>query len=769
MHKNYNNYLNKILKFFDKYPREYFLLAFFILCGLIIVFKIFSYTVVNYDYYKKLADKQQLGKIVIPVNRGTIYASTNSSPTILATSLSLNDLAIDPEVVGDKGRLSIFLKDIVYKQLCQIKAGDDCYNNMLKFLKVLEIPDFKFEENYIKDLILKEIQNKLSKTKVTNVVIGENLEQEKIDKLGLLKLTGIYINGLNIYANPEEIIDVKETALKLKQFFTYDNTELQDLLKKRIVRYIPIVNKLNISLSDDVKKYIEEEKDAIKKGVLDGEDSIGGFIILTGNPSRYYPEKSLASGVIGFIDGNGKGNYGIEGYFNEQLKGNNGKIYARKDIMGRTIDSLNFNTNDLITAGVDITLTLDRNIQKKVEDTIEEGVKRFKANRGTIVVMDPKSGDILSMATYPGYDLNNPADVYELEKVTYAKYPNPSTDLLGKVVLVEDAVLGEEFFYDGKKLKLRLATREEVADPILVKYKYKNDFGAGVYQNDAITGLYEPGSIMKAFTVAIGLDSSEINRYDRYQDNMELTIDTFTIKNVGKQCAGFQTFNNALIFSCNVGMIRIVQKIGKALLYNYQQAFGFGEPTNITLDGEAFSVLPNYEKRSKAQLYTMSYGLGISATPIQIAAAYSALANGGVYVKPNIIKSIKTPSGKVITFKPEITHRVVKESTAKIITSMLVDSVDNGFAKNGKVEGYNLAGKTGTAQIAYKGGYEDGVGSTVGSFAGYGPAEDPKFVIIMKIERPRTTAFGGESSAYMFASISKFLLDYYGIPSKPKK
>lgn len=769
MNRNYTNYLDKFFKFFDKYKREYYFFAFFCICSLFIISKVFSYTVLNHEYYKKLADKQQLWKIVIPVNRWTIYASTNSSPTILATSLSLNDLAVDPEVVWDKGRLSIFLKDIVYKQICQLKTSTDCYNNMLKLLKVLEIPDFKLEEQYIKDLILKEIQKKLSKTKVTNVVIWENLEPEKSQKISSLKLRGIYVNWVNVYANPEEIWDIDDVVIKIKPYLTYDASELKGLLAKKTIRYIPIINKLNISLSDEIKKYIEEERDAIKKWVLDAEDSIGWFIILTWNPSRYYPEKTLASWVIWFIDWNWRWNYWIEGYFNEQLKWNNWKIYARKDIMWRTIDSVNFNANDLITAWVDITLTIDRNIQKKVEDTIEEWVKKFQANRWTIVVMEPKTGDILSMATYPNYDLNNPADVYELEKVTFAKYPNPSTDLLWKVVLVEDAKVWEEFFYDWKKIKLRLATREEVADPILVKYKYKNDFWAWVYQNDAISWLYEPWSIMKAFTVAIWLDSSEINRYDMYQDNMELTIDTFTIKNVWKQCAWFQSFNNALIFSCNVWMIRIVQKIWKALLYSYQQDFWFWEPTNITLDWEVFSVLPNYEKRSKAQMYTMSYWLWISTTPLQIAAAYSVLANGWVYVKPNIIKSIKTPSWKVITFKPEKTHRVIKESTAKIITSMLVDSVDNWFAKNWKVEWYNMAGKTWTAQIAYKWWYEDWVWSTVWSFAWYGPAEDPKFVIIMKIERPRTTAFGWESSAYMFSDISKFLLDYYWIPSKPKK
>nr|MDD3720282.1 penicillin-binding transpeptidase domain-containing protein [Candidatus Gracilibacteria bacterium] len=763
------NYLEIFFKFFDKYPREYYVLGFFVLFSLLIISKVFSYTVLNYDYYKKLADKQQLGEIEIPVNRGTIYSSTNGSQTVLATSLSLNDLAIDPEVVGDKNRLAIFLRDIVYKQVCQLRTKDDCYDNMLKFMHVLEISDFTFNEDYIKSLILTKVQEKLSKTKVTNVVIAENLDIDKAEKIKELRLAGIYVSGLNVYANPEEISDIKGTALKLNSFLEYDLGSIENMLKKRTIRYIPIINKLTITLSEEIEKYIKDEKDAMKKGVLDVENSIGNFIILTGNPSRYYPEKSVASSVVGFVDGDGVGHYGTEGYFNDILKGNKGKILVKKDIQGRTIDPLSLDQNDLNTAGADITLTIDRNIQKKVEDTIEEGVKRFEANKGTIVVMNPKTGDILSMATYPNNDLNDPSSVYEMEKVTGAKYPNPATDLLGKVVLVEDNQNGEEFTYDGKKIMLRLATREELGDPLLVKYKYRNDFGAGVYQNDAISGLYEPGSIMKAFTVAIGLDSGEINRYDMYQDNMELTIDNFTIRNVGEQCRGYKSFNNALIFSCNVGMIRIVQRIGKSLLYNYLDAFGFGKPTGITLDGEVFSVLPNYEKWSKAQMYTMSYGLGISVTPLQMAAAYSVLANGGLYVKPNIVKSIKMPSGKVISFNPEITHRVIKESTAKTITSMLVDSVDNGFAKNGKVEGYNMAGKTGTAQIAYKGGYEDGVGSTVGSFAGYGPAEDPKFVIIMKIERPRTTAFGGESSAYMFSEISKFLLDYYGIPSKLKK
>lgn len=768
MNKN-KNYLDIIYRFLSNYPREYFLFIFFVFLTLIIIVKVFSYTVINYEYYKQLADKQQLWEIDLPVNRWTIYSSTNASDTVLATSISLNDLAVDPDLKWDKNKLSIFLRDIVYKQICYLKSTENCYDSMLKFLRVLEIPDFVMKEDYIKVLILKNIQEKISKINVTNVVLWDNLEQEKINQIKLLNLTGIYVNWLNVYANPEEILDYKDIANKLHPYLNKDVLELEKYLIKRKIRYVPIINKLNISLSEEIEDYIKEENDARKKWILDEEESIGSFIILTWNPSRYYPEKTVASAVVWFVDWDWVWHYGIEWHFNQQLKWSKWKILAKKDIQWRTIDSLSLDQNNLSTMWSDITLTIDRNIQKKVEDTLEEWVKKFQANKWTIVVMDPKTWNILSMANYPNYDLNNPADVYDLEKVTWAKYPNPSTDLLWKVVLVEDSSSGEEYFYDWKKIKLRIATREELADPILVKYKYKNDLWAWVYQNDAITWLYEPWSIMKAFTVAIWIDAWEINRYDMYQDDMELTIDNFTIKNVWKQCEWYKSFNNALIFSCNVWMIRIMQKIWKSLLYNYLQDFWFWKPTDITLDWETYSTMPGYDKWSRAQLYTMSYWLWISVTPLQMAVWYSVIANWWMYVKPNIIKSIKTPSWKVMTYKPEITHRVIKESTSKIMTSMLVDGIDNWFAKNWKVEWYNMAGKTWTAQIAFRWWYEDWVWSTIWSFAWYWPAEDPKFVIVMKMERPRTTAFGWESSAYMFWEISKYLLDYYWIPSKLNK
>jgi len=189
-------------------------------------------------------------------------------------------------------------------------------------------------------------------------------------------------------------------------------------------------------------------------------------------------------------------------------------------------------------------------------------------------------------------------------------------------------------------------------------------------------------------------------------------------------------------------MIRIIQKVGKALFYNYLELFGFNTLTNINLQGEVYSKLTPYEKWSTAQLFTSSYGLGISVTPLQMATAYSVIANGGVYVKPKIVDHIRYSDGKIVEYKPEITHRVIKESTSEIVTTLLVDGVDNGVANRGAVEGYSVAGKTGTSPIAYQGKYETGAASTVGSFAGFAPAEDPQFVIVVKLDRPRLSNYG---------------------------
>ncbi|QFR39381.1 penicillin-binding protein 2 [Candidatus Gracilibacteria bacterium 28_42_T64] len=763
-----NKIIQKAKKYFDGCNRIYVIAVFFVLFFLIIIYNLFAYTVLNYSFYNQLADRQQIGEVTVPVTRGTIYSSTNQG-TILGTSLNLYNIAIDPKMEGNKDKLQKFLTEVSYKQLCYLNSKKECYKNLLKFLRVLEIEDFRKDELLIKDLISAYLTPKLNQTKVNSVFIDKELDNEEITQIINLGIKGLYPSGQFLYVNPEEIDSDEYASKELSSILGMTEKKIKHLIRKRELRYIPVLNKLSISVSEYIKNYLEEENIALKNGILDRINSIGNFIILTPNPHRYYPEKEVGSQLIGFVDSEGVGHYGIEGYFDDILKGNNGKIVSKKDVLGRIINPIDLKKEDFIGEGIKIHSTIDRNIQKKVETILENGVKRYRANKGTIVVMEPKTGRVLSIANYPTYNLNNYGDVYELEKVRFSKYPDPKVDLLGFPVFVEDKENGDKFYYDSKEILLRRAVREELGENALVKYKYKNDFGPQVYKNDAISSLYEPGSIMKALTVAIGIDTGEINRYSMYMDKGELTIDSFTIKNVSDKCLGYHSFAHALNFSCNVGMIRIVQRIGKVLLHQYFTDFGFNELTGITLEGEVFSQVTPWEKWSRAKLFTSSYGLGVSVTPLQMASSYSTLVNGGIYIKPRIIDYIEFSNNKVIKYKKELERRVIKESTSKIIVSMLVSSAKDGAAKNGNVLGYSVGGKTGTSQIPYKGIYEKGVGSTIASYAGFGPAEDPKFVIIVKLDRPRTNNFGGQTAAFVFNDVASYLFDYYEIPRRVVK
>lgn len=234
--------------------------------------------------------------------------------------------------------------------------------------------------------------------------------------------------------------------------------------------------------------------------------------------------------------------------------------------------------------GTDIKLTIDRNIQKEVTKILSAGVKEFRANKGSVIIMDPKTGAIVSMVTYPDFDPNNFGDVYEIERVSYAKYPNPSFDLLGIPMFVEDSAKGTPIIVGKKRISLRTATESEIGNRAIPKYKYKNMFGPGAYESDPVSSLYEPGSVFKAITMAIGIDTGDIKPSDTYTDKGYVEIDQYKIKNVSNECIGRHTYAHALDWSCNVGMIDIVQKIGKSLFHKYINDFGFGQKTNITLE-----------------------------------------------------------------------------------------------------------------------------------------------------------------------------------------
>lgn len=762
--KRYYQIVIKITHFLQKYPREYYVFIFFGLFLSAIIIKLFSFTVINSEYYKALALRQQTSKTLVQVSRWNIYSS-NEKGRVLATSVDLNDLAIDPSIEGDKNKLTVFLTDVIYNEICYLKSNAQCKKSLEKFISVLDLVDFRMNEWYLKEKIATKLKEHVSRTKVTSVLLRDNLTVEETFALEKLKLWGVYINGSNLYINPEEIMDQDFIAKKIVAVTKDDFEDTKFLLRKRVLKYLPLLSKISISSSESIKQKLDEEKQAYSRWFIQKEDMIGSFIILSAQWHRYYPENDMASTVLGFVDNAGEWKYGIEGYFNDVLKWKTSNTYAKKDIMWRLIEpmSLEDQTN---LAGANITLTIDRNIQKAVEEIIDTDLATYRANSISVVVMDPKTWGVLAMATNPRFDPNNPWEAYELERVTYAKYPHPETDLLGARVLAVDNTKGTEFYYDNKKLYLREISREELWDYKLEKYVFVNKKWGWIYKNDIIQDLYEPGSIFKPIVFAAALDSGEMSRYDMYKDEWFVAIDNFKIKNVSSQCLGYKTFQNAMNYSCNVWMIRIAQKIGASIFYKYIDSFGIGKKTGISLEWEVYGRIEPYERWGKAKLFTTSFWQWITATMLQMASVYSVIANGGVYYKPQIVKSIEFADGKKIINKSEATHRVLKESTAKTMIQVLVDWVNHWVAKNWAVKGYSIAGKTGTAQIAYKWKYESWAASTMWFFAGIAPAEDPKFVMIVKVERPRSSIYGWETVARTFWRIAQYLFNYYGIPPK---
>lgn len=575
--------------------------------ALFVVWTTFKYSVLEYDYYKGLADKQQTVTVKNPVSRGTIY-SNNDPIGVFATSTDLPDLAVDPKAPGSKDRLYPFLTDATYLDLCQHGTDDKCLEAVAAFAKPSLAPEAVLTAENAKAAIRTELNRRIEKEFIDFVLVKEALTPDETKDMELFSGSGFIMLGTNLYLNPLEVPPERKTAYsaKLVQTFRMTQEQADFLLSKRPVRYVKILRKMNLSTKDYVDERLKEEKEAVKKGLLNEADGITPFVILEPHPTRFYPEKFVAGQVTGFVDNEGIGRYGIEGYFHDELQGQEGQRKTRKDASGKSLGGYDLAERKIVN-GADVKLTIDRNIQKEVTRMLSQGVREFRANRGSVVIMDPKTGAVVAMASYPDYDPNDFGSVYEIERVSYGKYPNPGFELLGLTLMVEDSKEGIEYAYDGKRIKLRTATEMEIGNPAVPKYKFKNGLGPGAYVNDTIGSLYEPGSVFKAITVAIGIDTGDIKPTDTYFDKGYAEIDDFKIKNVSKECIGRHTYVHALDWSCNVGMIDIVQKIGKSLFSKYMTDFGFGMKTGITLEGEVYGKIEPYEKWSRAKLFTQSF------------------------------------------------------------------------------------------------------------------------------------------------------------------
>ena len=443
---------------------------------------------------------------------------------------------------------------------------------------------------------------------------------------------------------------------------------------------------------------------------------------------RVYPVQGVASAttiaaqLIGFVDVNGNGQYGVEGEENALLAGTPGTVTAQEDVIGRRIaDSATLLREPL--DGSDLRLTIDAGVQHLLEQEMWSTYQKNHAAGVTGLIMDADTGEIVAMASYPSYDANAFATT------------------------------------DGD-----------------------------LFSNPAIARQYEPGSVMKAFTIAAALDADKITLKDTFLDNNDLEIGDVRIQNADRYDHpwghGPITASDVLALSNNVGAAKIGLTLGRENLYEAFRRFGFGQPTGIDLAGEAGGVLWDPDGPNASGDLTAaqnSFGQGLSLTAVQLVAGYASFANGGLLVTPHVVAGWTDPDGTTHDVAQPPAERVMREETARTLVGLLTNSVDNGIANGAALAGYTVAGKTGTAQIAAPVQVKDADGRTVeqwryidgwvdSSFVGFLPSSDRKLVALVLIHRP---AIWGryrmaERPETVYARLMPQILDYLAIaPDRP--
>jgi len=428
-------------------------------------------------------------------------------------------------------------------------------------------------------------------------------------------------------------------------------------------------------------------------------------VFLQAEPFREYPEGSIAAQLLGFVGKDFKGLASLELSLDRELAGEPGLIDAERDTVGGEIA---IGRRDVIPPrdGSDAVLTIDRFIQRMVERELANAVKEYKGRGGFIIVMDPKTGEVLAMASYPTYDL----------------------------------------------------TAEEVFDPNHQE----------LYKPTAVTDIYEPGSVMKIVTMSAGIEEKLVSPSTVFNDTGVLRVDGAIIRNWDFSAHGRETMTQVLINSCNIGASYVSGLLGPERFYRYIDAFGFGKPTGIDLPGEASGRYrtPKDPDWTRVDLATNSFGQGIAVTAIQMVAAASVIANGGVLMKPMVVKAFRN-GDSVREVPPVQVRRVISPETARALTEMMVHVVEDNSLKLSVVPGYRIAGKTGTADLPTAAGYTSG--ATYASQVGFAPADDPRFVMLVRIDDPEKK-FGGQVASPVFKKIAEQLFAYMKIPpSDPAK
>ena len=526
----------------------------------------------------------------------------------------------------------------------------------------------------------------------------QNLDREISAKRGIIydrngEILAMSASSQMVTINPNNI-DPKIKEQVAKEISSVLEIDYENVLKK--------VNK-NSSIEIISKKVDKDKSDILRKWLI--ENNIDSGINIDEDSKRYYPNSSLASQIIGFCGSDNQGLNGIEAKYDSILKGKKGSISNLTDAKGHNIENTKESYLEAIE-GNSIELTIDKNIQSIAEKYLEEACIDNKCtDGGNVIIMNPQNGDILAMATYPNYDLNNPFKINN-----------------GDLEQIWNSISAEE----------------------------RNNSLQAMWRNKAIADTYEPGSTFKLVTASSSLEEG-ITQPDKAGEFS--CTGGIEVAGVRIKCwryyrpHGAESLREALMNSCNPVFIGLGQRLGVETYYRYLEKFGFLGKTGIDLPGEAGSIFLAKEKVGPVELATISFGQRFEVTPIQMVTMLSTIANKGIYVRPRIVKTIiDSQTNEKKEIEPIYENKVISEKTAENVLSMMESVVSEGTGKNAKVEGYRIGGKTGTS--------EDGVntGKYVTSFIGVAPIENPEMVILITLYNP--TGEGGHQGGGVAAPVA---------------
>jgi cell division protein FtsI (penicillin-binding protein 3) len=558
----------------------------------------------------------------------------------------------------------------------------------------------------------------VSRQLVTIQVFGENRGRQ-LDQLAQVELNQQVVlqprrgtiydrNGValalnvdkpSLYVDPTRINDPQQLVHSLHSILGIDATNLIKIFENKQQSWIRI------------KRWLEQNE-AEQVVALGERGQPPAGLYLVPEAKREYPHGEFAANIVGVANHEGEGIAGVEAFYNGEIKGITGTLRAEQTAGGHPIALA---PQQLIEPqdGSDITLTIDSSIQKLLEDELGRVIEEHQPSGATIMVMDPNTGEILGMATYPSFDPNR-----------YSKYPLENLS-----------------------------------------------------RNNAVSDLYEPGSTFKTIVAAAGLQSGAFTTETTVDDEGAIERYGYMIRNWSHNESRKVTVEEMLYHSSNVGALQFAEMIGPETFYKYVKLFGYGQMTGIDLMGEGTGIIhwpeDNPETWSGLTLAQNSFGHGISVTPIQHLTAYAAIANGGMLPWPHVIKE-RCKDGQCTPVEPRMVRRVLDQATTDLLRPMLAKNAEHyagfvwgphtgSYEDQPLVPGYRVGAKTGTSEIASpKGGYEPD--ATIGSVTGWAPIDEPRVAVLVKVDRPQKAQYGIEAAIPAYQRIVSRLMSHFRIP-----